>query len=151
MFHTYVASVSSWCSICFTHILHLFHLDVAYVLQWLHTCFPRVSDVLQVFQLFWTYVVNIFSRCYKSRSSVAHVTVDAICSSHWPTTTTGPVCMRVGVERVRTASVGNHTGADWDGSRRGTQSGHETPREVCVRHAPVRTSRHLPFPVSMYV
>ena len=36
--HPYVAYV-------FTHMLQVFHLDVAYVLQWLHTCFPRVSDV----------------------------------------------------------------------------------------------------------
>jgi hypothetical protein len=28
-----------------THILQVFHLSVAYVLQWLHTCFPRVLDV----------------------------------------------------------------------------------------------------------
>jgi hypothetical protein len=44
MFHSYVASISSGCCICFTHMLQVFHLDVAYVLQW-HMCFPGVSDV----------------------------------------------------------------------------------------------------------
>ena len=32
-------SVSFGCCICFTHMLQVFHLDIAYVLQWLHTCF----------------------------------------------------------------------------------------------------------------
>jgi hypothetical protein len=45
MFHTYIASVSSGCCICFTYNMQGFHLDVAYVLQWLHMCFSRVSDV----------------------------------------------------------------------------------------------------------
>jgi hypothetical protein len=33
---------------CFTHMLQVFHLDVVYILQWLHTCFPRVSTILDV-------------------------------------------------------------------------------------------------------
>jgi hypothetical protein len=36
-FHSDVAYVS--------HVCQVFHLDIAYVLQWLHTCFSRVSDV----------------------------------------------------------------------------------------------------------
>ena len=35
----------------------MFHLDVTYVLQWLHTCFSSFSGVLQVFQ---TYVISVF-------------------------------------------------------------------------------------------
>ena len=70
-------------SYVFTHTLQVFHLDVAYVLQWLHTCFPGVSDVymLKVFQLFQIYVASVSSRCYKSRSGVAHVAVGPIYSS----------------------------------------------------------------------
>jgi hypothetical protein len=46
MFDTYVASVSFGCCICFhTYVVSVFYLDIAYVLQWLHACFPRVSDV----------------------------------------------------------------------------------------------------------
>ena len=58
LFQTYVvASVLSGCCICFTHMLQVFHLDVAYVFQWLHACFPGVfRRMLQLFQLFWTYV-----------------------------------------------------------------------------------------------
>jgi hypothetical protein len=33
MFHTYVASVLSGCCICFTYMLQMFYLDVAYGLQ----------------------------------------------------------------------------------------------------------------------
>jgi hypothetical protein len=87
--------VSSGCCICFTHMLQVFHLDVAYVLQWLHTsfswCFRRL---LQVFQLFRTYVISVSSRCCKSRSSIAHITVGHICSNHL----LRPTSMRVGVE-----------------------------------------------------
>jgi len=60
MLQTYVACVLSGCCIYFTrmlqvfhsdvsyvltHTLQVFHLDVAYILQWLHTCFPRVSNI----------------------------------------------------------------------------------------------------------
>ena len=38
--------------------------------------------MLQVFQLFRTYVASVSSRCYKSRSGVAHVAVGPICGSH---------------------------------------------------------------------
>jgi hypothetical protein len=52
LFQTYVTRVLSECCICFTlyvasvfiRMLQVFHLDVAYVLQWRHsTYFPRVS------------------------------------------------------------------------------------------------------------
>jgi hypothetical protein len=65
VFQTYVSSASSGCCKsrsgcciymhvakyvfkclrCFVCMLQVFHLDVAYVLQWLHTCFSSVSDV----------------------------------------------------------------------------------------------------------
>ena len=34
VFQMHVASVLYGCCICFTHTLHVFYLDVAYVLQW---------------------------------------------------------------------------------------------------------------------
>jgi hypothetical protein len=38
-------------------------------LQWLQTCFPNVLDVCcKCFNYFWTYVINISSRCCKNRS-----------------------------------------------------------------------------------
>jgi hypothetical protein len=60
MFHTYVVSVSSGCGICFTYMLQVFHLDVAYVLQWLRTCFSGVSDVCcKCFNCF-VYMLQLF-------------------------------------------------------------------------------------------
>jgi hypothetical protein len=38
----------SRCCICFTHMLQVFHLDIAYVLHWLHMCFPGVASVSTV-------------------------------------------------------------------------------------------------------
>jgi hypothetical protein len=110
MFHTYVVSVLSRYCICFTHMLqvcyldgacvsHIFckcfiwiciylthmlqvlHLNVSYVLQWLHMFFWYFRRMLQVFQQFRTYVAIVLSRCYKSRPSVAHVVVGPICRS----------------------------------------------------------------------
>jgi hypothetical protein len=53
-------SVLSGCCICFTHMLQVFYLNVAYVLQWLHTCFPGVFiRMLQVFQLIQTYDASV--------------------------------------------------------------------------------------------
>jgi hypothetical protein len=37
--------------------------------------------MLQVFQLFRTYVVSVSSRCCKSRSGVAHIAMGPICRS----------------------------------------------------------------------
>ena len=69
----YICMVASVC-LRFKHMFLLFHLDVVYILQWLHMCFSGVSDVcLQVFQLFQTYVASVSSGCCKSRSDVAHV------------------------------------------------------------------------------
>jgi hypothetical protein len=143
----------------FTHMLQVFHLDVAYVLQWLHTCFPCVSDVcckcfncfrgmLQVFQLFQTYVANVSSRCRKSESSVADV---ADCSGpHLQQ----PQNMRVGVEEARVAGMGNRAGAYRDGSGRGTQSGDGTwsgvgphVKQACGAGVRTLAVRALAFPL----
>ena len=44
---------------CFTHMLHVFYLDVAYILQWL---FKRFQVFLQVFQMYTASVSTIFER-----------------------------------------------------------------------------------------
>jgi hypothetical protein len=51
-------------------MLQVFYLDVAYVLQW----FSSVSDVyFKCFIFLRTYVANVSSECFESRSGVAHV------------------------------------------------------------------------------
>jgi hypothetical protein len=67
----------SRCCICFTHMLPIFYLDVAYAcndfqvfIRCFCKCFRRIP---QVFQLFRTYVASVSSRCCKSRSGVADV------------------------------------------------------------------------------
>jgi hypothetical protein len=63
----------SGCCIHFTHMLQVFHLDIAYAcngFQVFRECFKRI---LQVFHLFRTYVASVSSICCKSRSGVAHV------------------------------------------------------------------------------
>jgi hypothetical protein len=52
MFHTHVASVLSGCCICFTHMLQVFNLDVAYVS---HIC---CNSIFQMFHLCLIYVVS---------------------------------------------------------------------------------------------
>jgi hypothetical protein len=44
IFQTYVAIFHPNVSYVFTHMLQVFLLDVAYILQWLHVCFSCVSD-----------------------------------------------------------------------------------------------------------
>jgi hypothetical protein len=55
MFHTHVASVYSRCCICFTHMLQVFYLDVAYIymLQQHVSNVSSVADVccIQVFHV----------------------------------------------------------------------------------------------------
>jgi hypothetical protein len=89
----YVASFCSLCFICFfrrmlqvclfgccirfTHILQVFYLDVVYVLQCLFKCFPgafaRVSEAcFKCFICLQTYVANVASWYFKSRSGVAY-------------------------------------------------------------------------------
>jgi hypothetical protein len=90
-----VASICSKCFSCFRWMLHVFYLAVAYTHFMLQVFHPDVAYVfthmathvfsscfkhmLQVFQLFRTYVTNVFFRCCKSRYDVAHVAVDPIC------------------------------------------------------------------------
>jgi hypothetical protein len=66
--------VASVCFKCFICMLQVFHLDVAYVLQWLHTRFhvfqTYVASVLAVFEI---YCKCFIYECCKSRSGVAHV------------------------------------------------------------------------------
>ena len=80
MLQVYVSSVSGVsyvCCKCFIWILHMFcnGYHAIHVFSW---CFRRI---LQVFQLFWTYVASISSRCCKNRYDVAHVVVGPTCRS----------------------------------------------------------------------
>jgi hypothetical protein len=82
--HMYVATTCFKCLRCFIHMLQVFYLDVAYVLQWLHTyfssfffgCFASVSDVCcNCFSCFRTYVASVSSKGYKSKLGVVHVVI----------------------------------------------------------------------------
>jgi hypothetical protein len=74
MFHLFLrrmlqACLSGYC-IRFTHILQVF-LMLRY-LQWFSIVFASVLDAcFECFMSFW-YVTTVASRCFKSRSSVAH-------------------------------------------------------------------------------
>jgi hypothetical protein len=59
-FHTYAAIVLFGCCICFTHMLLVFYLDVAYVLQCFFKCFSSAfASVSEAsFICLQTYVVN---------------------------------------------------------------------------------------------
>jgi hypothetical protein len=109
MFHTYIVSVSSWCCICFTHMLQVFHLDVAYVLQWLHTCFPGVcfkcsGRMLQVFYLDVAKVDLVLHMLQWDPSAAA------ACCSYW-------ACVHArGCGGGTSGKRGNGAGADWDAS-----------------------------------
>jgi hypothetical protein len=82
--HMHVATTCFKCFRCFIHMLQVFHLDVAYVLQWLHTyflsffwCFASVSDVCRkCFSCFRTYVASVSSTSYKSKLGVIHVVIE---------------------------------------------------------------------------
>jgi hypothetical protein len=69
----------SRCFIYFTHMLQVFYLDVAYVcndFQVFSGVFSNVSDAcLKYFICLQTYVASVASRCFKSRSGVAHIAV----------------------------------------------------------------------------
>jgi hypothetical protein len=52
-------------------------LGVAYVAMATLACFKHT---FQVFHLFQTYVANVLSGCFKSRSSLAHVAVAPVAS-----------------------------------------------------------------------
>jgi hypothetical protein len=58
----------SRCCICFTHMLQVFYLDVM-ILNCFCKCF---RCMFQVFYLSFLYIVSVASKCFKSRSGVAH-------------------------------------------------------------------------------
>jgi hypothetical protein len=68
----------SRCCICFIHMLRVFFLDVAYVLQWFssisNACFKR-------FIYLHTCVASVVSRCFKSRLGVASPSSPSAASS----------------------------------------------------------------------
>jgi hypothetical protein len=89
LFQTNVARVLSGYYVCFTLMLQVFYVDVANVLFRCCICFAMATHefslcyrhMLQVFQLFWTFVAHVSSRCCKNRSGVVYFAIDLICSS----------------------------------------------------------------------
>jgi hypothetical protein len=96
MFQVYVPTVSSVLDVCckcfiwmlqkyIKHMFQVFHLDVAYICNGYTHVFFCVSDICcnrlkkdiccNCFSCFRTYVASVSSGCYKSRSSVAHVSM----------------------------------------------------------------------------
>jgi uncharacterized membrane protein YgcG len=74
----------SRCCICFTHLLQVFYLDIAYILQLFFKCFQVF------FQVFQTYVANasaVLDICCKSISSdvARDPPATAACCSYWGT------------------------------------------------------------------
>ena len=93
MFYTYVASVSS---------------SVAYVLQWLHMLFPRVSDVCCKYFNYFRRVLQMFPLDVAKVDLVLHML-------QWtPSAAAGPTYMCMGVERVQAAGMGNRASTDQD-------------------------------------
>jgi hypothetical protein len=77
------------CCICFTHMLQVFYLDVAYVFamvfQVFSGIFTSVADTcFKGFICLHTYVANISSECFKSRSGVAHVAMMPVTGRQRP-------------------------------------------------------------------
>jgi hypothetical protein len=76
--YMYIASVLFQIFNCFKRMLQVFYLDVAYVSHIYCRCFIWILHMFcngytRVFLMFQTYVASVSFRCYKSRSSVAHV------------------------------------------------------------------------------
>jgi hypothetical protein len=72
------------CCICFTHMLQVFYMDVAYVLvlQCFSCVFASVSDIcFKCFICLQTYVVNVAFGCSKSRLCVASPSLLSAASS----------------------------------------------------------------------
>jgi hypothetical protein len=104
MFHTYVVSVSSVCCICFTHMMQVFHRYCMCFAMATHMFFSCLRRMLQVFQLFRTYVANVSLR-YCKVDLVLHILQPSVAAA-------GPACMRMGVEGAQAAGVGNCVGID---------------------------------------
>jgi hypothetical protein len=69
LFRRMLQEYLSRCWICFTPMLQVFYLDVAYVLQWfgVSCVFWSVSDAyFKYFICLQTYVANVSSGCFKS-------------------------------------------------------------------------------------
>jgi len=74
VFYLCVAYVSHLCCKCFIRMLHMFsHICCICFAMATHVFFSCFRCMLQVFQLFRTYVANVSSRLCKSRSCVTHV------------------------------------------------------------------------------
>jgi hypothetical protein len=81
MFHTHVASVLSGSCICFTHMLQVFNLDVAYVS---HICCNSI------FQMFHLCLIYVASECFMLQ--VFHEgTASDVCTAQ---------CRRTGTQRA---------------------------------------------------
>jgi hypothetical protein len=79
--------IASVCFKCFICMLQVFHLDVTYVLQWLHTCFSSVLDVCcKCFNCFGC-MVQVFHRDVTKVNLILHML-------HWdpPTAATCYIC-----------------------------------------------------------
>jgi hypothetical protein len=74
-FHTYVANVSSRCLQCLHTCFQVFLVSL------ICKCFSCFRRMLQVLQLFQTYVASASSGCCKSRSNIAHVAMGLTCRS----------------------------------------------------------------------
>jgi hypothetical protein len=139
----HVASVCFKCFKCSIRILQLFHLDVAYVLQLLHTCFQVFQVILQVFQMYVAfvsavrmYVASVSSECFKNRSRCS-----TCCNvPHLPqppaaVTGTSCMCVRSGeMERCSAAGRGSERrrrqGRKWSTHACGKQGSNTAAADV---------------------
>ena len=74
MFHTHVASIFSGCCICFTHMLQVFYLDVAYVF---HT---HVASVLSKYCIYFTDMLQQYDSNVSSVSDVCCIQMFHVAS-----------------------------------------------------------------------
>jgi hypothetical protein len=73
-----VAYVSHICCKCFIWMLHMFSNGFSSVFQMFSA---SVSDLcFKCFICLQTYIVNVLSQCFKSRSGVAHVAMALVAS-----------------------------------------------------------------------
>jgi hypothetical protein len=78
MFHTYVVSVLSGCCICFTHMLQVFYLDIAYVFT--HMLQQYISNVSFVSNYVASnyFVLQVFRRGTMSDGRTARTSRDGV-------------------------------------------------------------------------
>jgi hypothetical protein len=107
---------SSGCYICFTYMLQVFYLDGAYILQLLHMCFPRVSDICckcfnyfgRMLQMFSLDVIKVDLMLYMLQWTLSVATAR-------------PTCMCMGVEEERAVDAGNRASTDRDKAAQDTK------------------------------